>query len=110
MLFEVQVEELTVAKESTLYEMLVEDLSEVKASRFLKGYAERSDIIYKEAHTASREGSVHKDYAPYFEGQLLFYLHQGMFITLAADCRLECRIVRCQQNGFPSAVLKVGRF
>lgn len=96
--------------ESTLYAMLVEDLSEAKASRFLKGYAERSNVIYNEAYNAARDGSVYKDFGPYFEGQILFFLHQTMFINLAADCGLQWRIDRCEQNGFPSAVVCVGRF
>jgi hypothetical protein len=101
---------MAVAKESTLYEMLVEDLSEAKASRFLKGYAERSDIIYKEADSASKDDAVYKDFAPWYNGQLLFFLHQTMFIKLAADCKLDWKILTCKQNSFPIPVVKIGRF
>ncbi|HEX5701886.1 MAG TPA: hypothetical protein VFX97_01550 [Pyrinomonadaceae bacterium] len=98
-------------KESTLYEMLVEDTLEARHGlRFLKGYGERGAVIYNEAHVAARDGSVHPDFAPYYEGQLLFYLHQTMFLKLASDCGLESWVDRCEQNGFPSAVVKMGRF
>lgn len=97
-------------QESTLYQMLVEDLVETKASRYLKGYAQRSDIIYKEADAASKEKSIRPEYAPYFNGQILFYLHQTMVLKLADDCKLESRIQKCEQNGFPNAVVKIGRF
>jgi hypothetical protein len=99
-----------VTTESTLYQMLVEDFVEAKASRFLKGYAERSDIIYKEADGASKEKAIRAEYAPYFNGQILFYLHQTMVLGLAEDCKLESRIQKCEQNGFPNAVVKIGRF
>ncbi len=98
-------------KESTLYDMLVEDVVEAKSgSRFLKGYGERSAVMYNEAYVSARDGSVHEDFAPYYEGQLLFYIHQTMFLKLAGDCGLESWIERCEQNGFPSAVVKIGRF
>lgn len=97
-------------KKSTLYEMLVEDLSEARASRFLKGFAQRSDIVYKEAEITASDDAVIKDYVPYFNGQVLFYLHQSMFLKLAADCNLDHGIRKCEQNGFPSAVVKIGRF
>jgi hypothetical protein len=99
-----------VAKESTLYEMLVEDLSEVKASRFLKGYGERSAIIYNEAETAAKDEAIYKDFEPYYRGQMLFFLHQTMFVRLAADCKLDWKIVHCKQNNFPIPVVKIGRF
>src|ERR1700674_4380856 len=99
-----------VAGESTLYTMFVEDLVEANGSRLLKGYGERSDVIYNEAFVAARDGSVYKDFAPYYEGQVLYYFHQTMFINLAEDCGLKWSIKRCEQNGFPSAVVKMGRF
>jgi len=97
-------------KESTLYAMLIEDLGEATASRFLKGYGERSNVMYSEAYIAARDGSVYGDFVPYYEGQLLYYLHQTMFINLAADCGLPWRIQRCEQNGFPTVVVNIGRF
>jgi len=98
------------AKESTIYSMLVEDLSEAKASRLLKGYIDRSNVIYNEAYRAAREDSVYEEFAPYYEGHVLFFLHQTMFINLARDCDLKWQIKRCEANGFPIAVVYVGRF
>jgi hypothetical protein len=59
--------------------MLVEDLSQAKTSRFLKGYGQRSDIVYKEAEIIAKDDAVFKAYIPYFNGQVLFYLHQACF-------------------------------
>lgn len=99
------------ARESTIYQMLVEDLSAAKASRFLTGLAKRSDVIYKESDAASfGDPDIHPDYAPHLNGHVRFARHQSMFLKLAADCNLESRIVYCEQNGFPSAVVKIGRF
>jgi hypothetical protein len=90
--------------------MLVEDLSEAKASRFLKDYGKRSAIIYNEAETASKDDAIQEEFAPYYNGHLLFFLHQTMFIRLAADCKLDWDIVPCKQNGFPIPVVRIGRF
>ena len=67
-------------------------------------------MIYNEAYIAARDGSVFREYGPYYEGQLLFFLHQTMFINLAVDCGLRWQVTRCEQNGFPSAVVYIGRF
>ncbi len=99
------------AEESMLYRMVVDDISQVRASRFLRGYLERSDIIYKVADSLSfGDDAVHEAYAPYHNGQVRFTLHQSMFIKLAEDCKLKWEISRCPQNGFPSAVVRIGRF
>jgi hypothetical protein len=97
--------------QSTLLSMLVDDLSSAKASTFLRQYIERTAIIYKEAESRSfRDPAVHDAYKPYQYGQTRFTLHQSMFLKLAEDCGLESEIDRCPQNGFPSAVVKIGRF
>jgi hypothetical protein len=100
-----------VGEESTLFNMVVEDLAEARASRFLRRYAQRTNIIYKESESRSfGDEAVHKAYQPYHYGQTRFTLHQSMFLNLAAECGIEWNIARCPQNGFPTAVVKVGRF
>jgi hypothetical protein len=97
--------------ETTLSGMLVDDLSRAQASTFLKQYVHRTAIIYKEADSRSfKDDDVHEAYKAYHYGQTRFTLHQSMFLKLAEDCGLEWEIDRCPQNGFPSAVVKVGRF
>ena len=97
--------------ESTLFSMLVEDLSLAHASTFLKQYARRTAIIYKEAESRSfKDDDIHEAYKSYHYGQTRFTLHQSMFLKVAEECGIEWDIDRCPQNGFPSAVVKVGRF
>ena len=99
------------SENSTLFTMLVEDVCEAKASKFLKQYPERTAIIYKEAESRSfGDDAVHEDYKPYHCGQTRFTLHQSMFLKLAADCGVEWYVERSPYNGFPSAVVKIGRF
>jgi hypothetical protein len=100
-----------VPEDSTLLSMLVEDLSQAQASKFLKQYAERTNITYREAEAASfGDNSIHEVYKAYHCGHVRFALHQSMFLKLAADCGLDGSISKCPQNGFPSAVVKIGRF
>jgi hypothetical protein len=97
--------------QSTLLGMLVDDLSHAKASTFLRQYIERTSIVYKVAESHSfRDPDVHDAYKAYQYGQARFTLHQSMFLKLAEDCGLESGIDRCPQNGFPSAVIRIGRF
>jgi hypothetical protein len=100
-----------VAENSTLFTMLVDDLGEARASKFLKQYAERTNIIYKEAESRSfGDEAVHDAYKPYHCGQTRFTLHQSMFLKTAADCGIEWNVSRSPFNGFPSAVVTIGRF
>ena len=95
------------ASNSTLFNMLVEDLN----SPFLRQYAQRTNIIYKEAESRSfKDDAVHEAYKPYHYGQTRFTLHQSMFLKLAEDCGVSWHIEKCPQNGFPSAVIQMGRF
>lgn len=92
---------------STLFNMLVEDLN----SSFLRQYAHRSNIIYKEAERRShKDADVHEAFKAYHFGQTRFTLHQSMFLKLAEDCGVTWDIEYCPQNGFPSAVVQMGRF
>ena len=93
--------------ESTLFQMLVEDLN----STFLQEYSQRTGIIYREAHSRSfGDPAIHDAFKPYYYGQTRFALHQSMFIRVAEDCGLAQRIARSPENGFPTAVVTVGRF
>lgn len=97
--------------DSTLFNMLVEDLSDAHASKFLRQYAERTNIIYREAESRSYgDEAVHEAFKPYHCGQTRFTLHQSMFLKLAADCNIDWSIDRSPYNGFPTAVVKLGRF
>src|SRR5687768_6870085 len=92
---------------STLFNMLVEDLN----SSFLRQYAQRTNIIYKEAESRShKDAAVHEAFKAYHYGQTRFTLHQSMFLKLAEDCGVAWHIDYCPQNGFPSAVVQMGRF
>lgn len=98
-------------QETTLSGMLVDDLSRAKASTFLRQYVQRTGIIYRESESRSfKDDDVHEAYKSYYYGQTRFTLHQSMFLRLAEDCGLEWEVDHCPQNGFPSAVVKVGRF
>jgi hypothetical protein len=91
--------------------MLVDDLGKTRASKFLKQYAERTAIIYKEAESRSfGDDAVHEAYKSYHCGQTRFTLHQSMFLKLADDCGIEWDVARSPFNGFPSAVVRIGRF
>ena len=95
------------APNSTLFNMLAEDLN----SSFLKQYAQRTNIIYKEAERRSfKDEAVHDAFKSYAYGQTRFTLHQSMFLKLADDCGVAWDIEYCPQNGLPSAVVKMGRF
>ncbi len=96
---------------TTLYSMVVEDLAEVKASRFLRRYIQRTDVIYRESEIRSfKDAAVFEAYRGYLYGQIRFALHQSMFVNLAEECGLDWNIARSPHNGFPTAVVKVGRF
>jgi hypothetical protein len=100
-----------VPKDSTLFGMLIDDLAKTRASKFLKQYAERTAIIYKEAESRSfGDEAVHEAYKPYHCGQTRFTLHQSMFLNLANDCGIGWEVARSPFNGFPSAVVRIGRF
>ena len=95
------------APNSTLFNMLVEDVN----SSFLRQYAQRTNIIYKESERRSfKDEAVHEAYKPYYYGQTRFTLHQSMFLKLADDCGIPWEVEHCPQNGFPSAVVPMGRF
>ena len=96
-----------VARKSTLFDMLVEDLG----SRFLREFSQRTGVIYKEAESRSfKDDGIHEDFKPYHFGQTRFVLHQSMFVRLASECGLNCEIYRCPENGFPIPKVKAGRF
>jgi hypothetical protein len=94
-------------KETTLFRMLVEDLG----SRFLKQFAERTSIIYKEAESRSfQDDAVHESFKAYHCGHTRFALHQSMFLRLAQECGMKTEIRKCPENGFPIAIVSAGRF
>ena len=94
-------------KETILFNMLVEDLG----SRFLKQFAERTSIIYKEAESRSyRDDAIHDAFKAYHCGHTRFALHQSMFLRLAQECGMKAEIKKCPENGFPIAIVSAGRF
>jgi hypothetical protein len=96
---------------TTLYSMVVEDLAEARASRFLRRYIQRTDVIYRESESRSfKDAAVYEAYQAYLYGQIRFALHQSMFVNLAEECGVDWNIARSPHNGFPTAVVKVGRF
>lgn len=94
-------------KETTLFQMLVEDLG----SKFLKQFAERTSIIYKESESRSfGDDAIHDAFKAYHCGHTRFALHQSMFLRLAQECGMKWEIQKCPENGFPIAIVSAGRF
>jgi len=93
-------------KPFVLFSMLVEDLGSV----FLRQFAQRTAVTYKESEGRSKHESVHPAFQSYYYGWTRFTLHQTMLLRLADDCKLSSSIERCPQNGFPTAVVRIGRF
>lgn len=96
------------SKQTVLQKMLADDLD----SRFLKMFSGRMPVIYEESISRSVKDDDYVDEAlkPYYFGQTRYTLVQSLFLKVGRECGHKAIAVKCEQNGFPIPVVKVGRF
>lgn len=92
---------------TVLQKMLSDDLSSV----FMKEYARRLPIVYREAEGRSvKDDNVDAALKPYLFWQTRYALVQSLFIGVARECGLDAKVHKCEANGFPILTVKAGRF
>jgi hypothetical protein len=96
------------SKQTVLQKMLADDLD----SGFLKMFSGRMPVIYEESISRSVKDSDYVDDAlkPYYFGQTRYTLVQSLFLSVGRECGHKAIVVKCEQNGFPIPVVKIGRF
>jgi hypothetical protein len=88
--------------------MVVEDFGNPS---FLRELSQRIPIIYNESVSRTyNEDLIDEAFHTYHFGQERYTLSQSLFLSVARESGLEARIQRCETNGFPIAVVSVGRF
>jgi hypothetical protein len=86
-------------------------LSDDFDSRFLRELIRRLPGIYREAETRSvNDMDVHDSLKRYAFCQSRYVLAQSMFIKIGSDSGYDTKIHNCEANGFPIAIVKIGRF
>lgn len=91
-----------------LFNMVVEDFG---SPNFLREFSQRMPIIYNESSSRTYgEDLVDEAFYTYHFGQERYTLSQSWFLSAAREAGLNTRIDRCESNGFPIAVVSVGRF
>lgn len=96
------------AVKSELFGMLVEDFGNPK---FLREFSQRMPIIYSEsASRSTSDDLVSEPFKKYYFGHSRYILSQSVFVDIAEDSGIDYKINRCDSNGFPIALVSVGRF
>ena len=91
-----------------LFNMVVEAFG---SPNFLRAFSQRIPIIYGESKSRTYdEDLVDEAFHTYHFGQERYTLSQSLFLSVAREFGLGTRIQRCETNGFPIAVVSVGRF
>lgn len=87
--------------------MLIEDLG----STILKEFSRRMPIIYQESISRSiKDDAIDGALKSYCFGQTRYALVQSLFLSVGRECGYQAKVVRCETNGFPIPIVKIGKF
>lgn len=90
-----------------LLQMLTDDLS----SQVLSEFGRRLPTVHQEAKSRSIDDEiVDEALKSYCFGQTRYTLVQSLFLSVGRECGHDVEVVRCEANGFPIAVMSIGRF
>lgn len=94
-------------EKTVLLDMIVEDLG----SSFLKRLYGRMPAVWNEAMDRSiTDNYTHEALKRYAFGQARYFLVQSLFLDVGQECGYESRIIPCDQNNYPIAIVQAGRF
>jgi hypothetical protein len=95
-------------EKSELFGMLVNDFGNPK---FLREFSQRMPIIYSESDSRSNSDDlVSESFKKYYFGHSRYILSQSVFFDVAQEIGVNCKIKKCESNGFPIAIVSFGRF
>lgn len=95
-------------KKSELFEMLVEDFGN---PQFLREFSQRMPIIYNESGSRSYSDElISEPFKKLYFGHSRYFLSQSVFLDVARETGVECKVAKCDSNGFPIVRVQVGRF
>lgn len=90
---------------------ILEMLSEGLGSRFMMDFARKIPNIYQESKSRSiDDDDVDMSLKSYYFGHTRYTLIQSLFLSVGRECGYDARAVPCESNGFPIAVVTIGRF
>lgn len=80
-------------------------------SKFMMSFARRMPNVYRESKSRSiDDNDVHPALKSHYFGHTRYTLAQSLFLSVGHECGYHARAEKCESNGFPIAVVTVGKF